>query len=63
MWVSQQQCIYSRSLSQGVGVAVGSDVFQSQFAMQFAKYETIAGNATELARDAAKVSLKTITRY
>ncbi|KAF7508631.1 hypothetical protein GJ744_009023 [Endocarpon pusillum] len=45
--------IFTRSLGQGVGVAVGGVVFQSQFAIQLRKYEPVAGNATELARDAA----------
>jgi hypothetical protein len=49
--------IFTRSFGQGVGVAVGGVVFQSQFAIQLRKYETVAGNATELARDAAGLVL------
>ena len=45
--------IFTRSLGQGIGVAVGGVVFQSQFATQLRKYEIVAGDATELARDAA----------
>lgn len=45
--------IFTRSLDQGGRVAVGGVVFQSQFAMQLRKYETVAGNATDLARNVA----------
>lgn len=45
--------IFMRSLGQGVGVAVGGVVFQSQFAVELRKYPDLARNATALARDAS----------
>lgn len=45
--------IFMRSLGQGVGVAVGGVVFQSQFAVELRKYPDLARNATALAQDAS----------
>ncbi len=45
--------IFMRSLGQGVGVAVGGVVFQSQFAVNLRRYPDLAGNATALAQDAS----------
>ena len=45
--------IFMRSLGQGVGVAVGGVVFQSQFAVELRKYPDLARNAKALARDAS----------
>lgn len=45
--------IFMRSLGQGIGVAVGGVVFQSQFAVELRKYPDLARNATALAQDAS----------
>jgi MFS family permease len=45
--------IFTRSLGQSIGVAVGGVVFQSQFAVQLRTHESVAGNATALAQDAS----------
>lgn len=45
--------IFMRSLGQGVGVAVGGVVFQSQFAVKLRRYPDLARNATALAQDAS----------
>ena len=44
--------IFMRSLGQGVGVAVGGVVFQSQFAAGLRDHPDLAKNATALAQDA-----------
>ena len=45
--------IFMRSLGQGIGVAVGGVVFQSQFAVKLREYPSLAGNASTLAQDAS----------
>ena len=45
--------IFMRSLGQGIGVAVGGVVFQSQFAIKLREYPGLASNATALAQDAS----------
>ncbi|CAD6569914.1 MAG: hypothetical protein ASARMPRED_003310 [Alectoria sarmentosa] len=45
--------IFMRSLGQGVGVAVGGVIFQSQFAVKLRRYPDLARNATALAQDAS----------
>ena len=45
--------IFMRSLGQGIGVAVGGVVFQSQFAVKLDGYPDLARNATALAQDAS----------
>lgn len=45
--------IFMRSLGQGIGVAMGGVVFQSQFAVKLRGYPGLAGNATTLAQDAS----------
>ncbi len=45
--------IFMRSLGQGIGVAVGGVIFQSQFAVNLRRYPDLAGNATALAQDAS----------
>lgn len=45
--------IFMRSLGQGIGVAVGGVVFQSQFEVKLRVYPDLARNATALARDAS----------
>lgn len=45
--------IFMRSLGQGIGVAVGGVVFQSQFEVKLRAYPDLARNATALARDAS----------
>lgn len=44
--------VFMRSL-QGIGVAVGEVIFQSQFAVELRGYSDLAGNATALAQDAS----------
>jgi MFS family permease len=45
--------IFMRSLGQGIGVAVGGVIFQSQFAVELRGYPDLARNATKLAQDAS----------
>ncbi|SLM39431.1 Major facilitator superfamily domain, general substrate transporter [Lasallia pustulata] len=45
--------IFMRSLGQGIGVAVGGVVFQSQFVVELRAYPGLARNATALAQDAS----------
>ncbi len=45
--------IFMRSLGQGIGVAVGGVIFQSQFAVELREYSNLARNATKLAQDAS----------
>lgn len=45
--------IFMRSLGQGIGVAVGGVIFQSQFAVKLRGYPDLARNATALAQDAS----------
>lgn len=45
--------VFMRSLGQGIGVAVGGVVFQTQFAAKLSRYPSLAGNAMDLAQDAS----------
>ena len=45
--------IFMRSLGQGIGIAIGGVVFQSQFAVRLHDYPNLASNATSLAQDAS----------
>ena len=45
--------IFMRSLGQGIGVAIGGVIFQSQFAVELRRYPDLAGNSTTLVQDAS----------
>ena len=45
--------VFMRSLGQGIGIAVGGVIFQSQLIVKLLAYPTLAANATQLAQDAS----------
>lgn len=46
---------FMRSFGQSIGVAIGGVIFQAQFMAKLSAYPSLAGNATELAKDASSL--------